>query len=417
MMLIRFCLYGFLKNQQYFVPFLFLAFIEKGLTFTQIGVLLAIEGITMQALEVPSGALADLFGRRRTMIISFLAYMVSFLALGLADSFWPLCGAMALFGIGESFRTGTHKTLIFAWLKLEGRSEEKTRVYGLTRSWSKVGSAVSAPIAMGIVITTSSYSSVFYWSILPCALSVVNLLGYPASIDPRSEVRATMRTVFAHLKESLLDVRRRPKLRRMVGESIGFHGLFRASKDYVQPALAIAAVAWFGGDTLGGETAELHAMRNTAFLVGAVYCVLNFGAAFASWKAHRFADFAGGDAAAARWLWGCLTVLFVGFAAASAGGVSAALIAGFAILFMLQNLWRPILMSRIYDEVEEKRGATVLSIESQGQRLAMVVLAPLFGYLVDWASGLGEHSFTESFWPVAVVAAALSAVFLARSRG
>ena len=36
-MLFRFSLYGFLKNQTYFEPFLVLAFLEKGLNFGMIG--------------------------------------------------------------------------------------------------------------------------------------------------------------------------------------------------------------------------------------------------------------------------------------------------------------------------------------------------------------------------------------------
>ena len=37
----RFCLYGFLKNQLYFEPFLILAFLEKGLSFLEIGLLIS----------------------------------------------------------------------------------------------------------------------------------------------------------------------------------------------------------------------------------------------------------------------------------------------------------------------------------------------------------------------------------------
>ena len=39
-MLVRFCLYGFLKNQQYYDAFLILAFRAKGLSFTEIGLLI-----------------------------------------------------------------------------------------------------------------------------------------------------------------------------------------------------------------------------------------------------------------------------------------------------------------------------------------------------------------------------------------
>ena len=63
-MLRRFSLYSFLKNQKYYEPFLFLAFIDKGLSFFEIGTLIGFRSICINLMEVPSGALADLYGRR-----------------------------------------------------------------------------------------------------------------------------------------------------------------------------------------------------------------------------------------------------------------------------------------------------------------------------------------------------------------
>lgn len=401
-MLIRFCLYGFLKNQRYFEPFLYLAFLDKGLTFLQIGILVAVEGVTMNLLEVPSGALADLMGRRKTMILSFVAYLFSFLAFGMAQSFGALCGAMVLFGIGESFRTGSHKALIFAWLKREGRSHEKTRVYGLTRSFSKYGSALSAMIAAVLVFSSSDYQSIFFWSMVPCGLSILNLLTYPGDIDPPVEGLTSPRTVIAHLAASLKEVVRRPGLRRTVFESMTFHGLFRATKDYVQPVLLLAAVAWFGG-----AAADLADERQAALLVGPVYSILFLGSALASRHAHAFAGWCGGERAAVRTLWIAFACLFALLTAASAYEILDAVILGFVLLHVLQNLWRPILTSRIYDELDDRAGATVLSIESQGQRVTAVVFAPLFGYLVDTS---------HSFWPAAGIATLVAVWFALRPR-
>jgi hypothetical protein len=61
-MLWRFCLYGFLKNQKYYEPFLVLFFLEKGLSYTLIGALLGFREICINLMEFPSGALADLYG-------------------------------------------------------------------------------------------------------------------------------------------------------------------------------------------------------------------------------------------------------------------------------------------------------------------------------------------------------------------
>ena len=72
-MMFRFSLYGFLKNQQYYEPFIILALLEKGQSFTSIGLLVGIRELAITLLEIPSGALADLYGRRRSMVLSFLS--------------------------------------------------------------------------------------------------------------------------------------------------------------------------------------------------------------------------------------------------------------------------------------------------------------------------------------------------------
>ena len=100
-MLFRFSLYGFLKNQRYFEPFLVLIFLEKGLSFFSIGLLIGFREVAVNLLEIPSGAAADLAGRRGVMILSFCAYIASFIAFGLAENMPLLLLAMFLFAIGE----------------------------------------------------------------------------------------------------------------------------------------------------------------------------------------------------------------------------------------------------------------------------------------------------------------------------
>ena len=151
-MIFRFSLYGFLKNQRYFEAFLFLAFMAKGLDFFQIGLLVAGRQLAVNLIEIPSGSIADVFGRRKTMLLSLTAYMVGFVVLGAAEQIGGLAAGMALLGIGDSFRSGTHKAMIFRWLLLNDREGERVEVYGYTRSWSKFGSAVSVVVGAAIVL-------------------------------------------------------------------------------------------------------------------------------------------------------------------------------------------------------------------------------------------------------------------------
>ena len=178
-MIFRFSLYGFLKKQRYFEPFLFLAFLEKGLDFTDIGILIAVRELTTNLLEIPSGAVADVISRRFSMILSFGAYIVAFTTLGYASDMNLLYLGMLFFGVGEAFRSGTHKAMIFAWLRSQDREDERVKIYGYTRSWSKYGSAVSVALAAPIVLFTDSYEWIFLAAIVPYALNIVNFLGYP----------------------------------------------------------------------------------------------------------------------------------------------------------------------------------------------------------------------------------------------
>jgi len=96
-MLARFSIYGFLKNQRYYEPFIILLFLERGFSFTQIGFLVAFREICINIFEVPSGAMADMYGRRRCMMISFTSYIISFALFGFVQTYAHFFAAMFFF--------------------------------------------------------------------------------------------------------------------------------------------------------------------------------------------------------------------------------------------------------------------------------------------------------------------------------
>ena len=67
----KFCLYGFFKNLKFFETIIILFLHEEaGISWLQIGVLYTIRETTRNIIEVPSGVIADVLGRRKTMIFS-----------------------------------------------------------------------------------------------------------------------------------------------------------------------------------------------------------------------------------------------------------------------------------------------------------------------------------------------------------
>ncbi|NLS94236.1 MAG: MFS transporter [Planctomycetaceae bacterium] len=412
MMLFRFCLYGFLKNQQYYDPFLILAFRQKGLSFGMIGVLIGFRAICINLMEIPSGAVADVVGRRRSMMASFVAYIGSFAVFGLCEPVWALFVAMLLFSIGEAFRTGTHKAMIFQWLEHEGRLSEKTAVYGHTRSWSQLGSAVSVVIATILVFSTEQYSAVFLYCIIPYVLGIVNFMGYPSYLDGSQagdeEPKSIRRMLFASVSQALGN---RP-LRGLLLESMGYDGLYGSTKDYVQPIIKAACLSLPVMVALGDHF-SLADRQRVAIGVGVVYFTLYLLSSVASAGAGRFAARMGGDERSARVLWAATLGLFAVMAAGIFAGLTAMTVVTFVLLAVFHNLWRPVLVSRVASHADPAQTATILSIDSQASSLFLAVVAPLLGWSVDWITSYGEQL---RFLPVAGLGIFVAGVMVLRGR-
>lgn len=375
-MITRFSLYGFLKNLDFSEPFLILFYLSIGLNFFQIGILVSFQNICVNLMEIPSGALADIYGRKSSMIVSLVSYIFAFAIFAFSHSYPPLFAAVFFYSIGEAFRTGTHKAMIFDWLRQNNRMGEKTRVYGFTRSWSKYGSAVSVIISTIIIIFSNSYRWIFIFSIIPYIAGVWNIACYPAYLDNKQEQKMNIRNIFLHtfgsIKKTFADIR----IRKLVIQSMGFEGVFEVVKDYLQPVLkaqALVLAAMF----------LLPEKESTAVIVGIVYFILHIVSAEASRKAHVFQGKFKSDQSA------IIVMIFTGFALAfiSSAGIYLKFyimaIAAYIFYYIIQNFWRPILVAQYDDLAESTEQATILSIESQTKTVGITILAPVAGYLAD----------------------------------
>jgi len=408
-MIARFSLYGFLKNQQYYEPFLILIFREKGLSFLQIGALIGFRELMINLFEVPSGAVADLYGRRRSMIFCFCAFIASFLVFAFSSTYWHLFAAMLLFALGDAFRTGTHKAIILNWLELEGRTKERTRVYGITRSWAQAGSALSVLVAAGLVFYTGRYSVVFLFCIVPYLLGLINFFSYPSALEGKTVKGAKWTDVVRLTWRSALDCLTRRRLRRLLAESLGFQGMYKVAKDYLQPVLKTLAVS-------SVLLASLSDPKRAAVVVGLVYFVLHILDTLASRQAHRVTDWTGDDDRAAGVIWLVAGAIYAGIAFALWGNASIPAVAGFVLLAVAQNFWRPLQVGRLGTAADSDRTATILSVESQSVSLFAAVVAPVVGYLVDLLKTTTGWIGVRPFTPVAAVGFVVVAVIVVFTR-
>jgi len=386
-------LYGFLKNLRFFDPFLILLFREIGLSFFQIGLLFSVREIASNIMEIPSGAAADLYGRRRAMMISFGAYIVSFLVFYLFPGFTPYIGAMCLFAVGEAFRSGTHKAMILDYLKRNDMSGLKVHYYGATRSWSQRGSALSALIAGALVVFGDGYRIVFLYTILPYLAGLLLISSYPRYLDfsegegdsqglSARFSRRQLRTLAGDFKRLLAA----PESRRALLNSAVFDAFFKTAKDYIQPVMKQIALS-------APVFLFLTEQERVAAVTALLYFVLYLFTAFLSARSGDIAERFGPPQRGLNATFLLSIGLILGVGAGMGLGVPAVATLLFVGYYGVQNLRRPLTVSYVSDRIKSKVMATGLSAESQLKTLLVAICAPLFGAAADqlglhWAFGL-----------------------------
>lgn len=115
----------------------------RGFSLTQIGLAEAVFHLTSLLFEVPSGVIADVFGRKRCMIASQCMSAMASVAMMLSGSIGGVCIAMALSALGYNFASGARETLAYESLKQCGQQSVYERfAVNDTTIW-RIGTALS----------------------------------------------------------------------------------------------------------------------------------------------------------------------------------------------------------------------------------------------------------------------------------
>ena len=90
-------------NMQSCIWVLYLAYC--GMNLGQIGILEGIYHITSMLFEVPSGAVADLLGRKKSMIISRVLVAISCFIMLVSKNFWLFALSFFIQALGNNFNS------------------------------------------------------------------------------------------------------------------------------------------------------------------------------------------------------------------------------------------------------------------------------------------------------------------------
>ncbi|MFI0423734.1 MFS transporter [Spongiactinospora sp. 9N601] len=85
---------------------LVLLMLDRGMTIVQVGVVMTVYSLVIAGLELPTGGLADVVGRRVVLAVSAACTALALVLLAVAGSFWAFMMACVVLGIARALSSG-----------------------------------------------------------------------------------------------------------------------------------------------------------------------------------------------------------------------------------------------------------------------------------------------------------------------
>lgn len=333
---------------------LYLAF--NGMSLIEIGLLEGIFHITGLISEVPTGAIADLIGRKKAIVFSRSFSLISAILMLFSASFLGFAISFIFSALGYNLQSGSEEALVYDSLKILNREDEYLRINGRLNLIIEVSSALAVFVGGFLSKNNFKLSYIVAVIISLCAL-LVSINFKEAKIVEKINKEKSKIDVKNHFKEC---VRILKSNKRILNYLTFFSSIY-----------AFSATIYFYNQQYLSDNGYSRLAISIILLINGL--IASLGSVFSSKIYNRYRS-------KAIALIPVLLSTFIVIIGYSKGN------------FILLNLWiinlftailQPISSNLINSMIESEQRATILSLESMFYSLSMIILFPISGYIGD----------------------------------
>lgn len=347
-------LYG-IKIAKWFnlvMPVVVLFYQDNGLTMQQIFWLKSIYSVAMVAMEIPSGYMADVWGRKKSLILGAFLGAGGMALYSFSQGFWAFALAEVVLGIGYSFISGSDSALLYDTMKAASREQEYMKQEGWITSAGNFAEGIAG--VFGGLLATISLRLPFYvqFGIASIAIPASLLLVEP--VFHTETVKKTFKSTLQTVRETFTH----PELRASLLIS-SFAGT------------ASLTFAWFVQPYF--KEANLPVS-----LFGLMWTLLNLSVGISSVFSYKIERKVGQRNA--------LLIIIFGFGLGFYLAAWEVSLIGIGLLFffyLVRGIAHPILKDYINRYTKSEVRATILSLRNFVIRINFAIIGPALGYLTD----------------------------------
>lgn len=328
---------------------------SNDLSMTQIMLLQAYFTAIMFLLEVPSGAFADLIGRKTSIVIGKIGSIAAFVTYALSTNVWGFMLAETFFAIGWAMNSGADSALIYDTLKEIGEVKRFKKVMGNAYSLITLSLGFATLIG-GFIVEYTGYRMLFIVSGVFFAIGTMFLLSMK---EPKQHKKIADKNYFKHLKEGVKFTWTHKDVRKYMVYYSFFGIMGFIIYMFLQPYVKSAGYS----DMI------------------VAFCVSGFF--FFNALGYKLTD------KISRWIKNddkiLLTILGIGAVLLILMGMTPVWLGAILVLLALffSAIKETVTEHAIHDHTDSSHRATVLSVKSMAANIVYTILAPIFGILAD----------------------------------
>lgn len=244
-----------LEELLFFLPIYALYLEESLFSLANVGFILALESVAKSILEIPTGALSDIYGRKNILIYANFIYLIALLFLLKGGSLIMFAMYAILHAFSSSLASGTDQALVYDTLLEENKEDQYPDKIGKLFAIRQFGAASGSLI--GGFLAMYSYTHTIVWSLIPSLLAFILcfFLREPKLHKP------VKKNINLHIKDSLIEVVNKKPLFLIVilssvlwglGEPLYYYtSIFFEARQIDVQAMGILFAGAFGLSSLG----------------------------------------------------------------------------------------------------------------------------------------------------------------------